>query len=152
MYLQGELKLRFNCVEYWQADPRMGLYTLPISGQFLRTVDLDIWTARLKAMLPADAQLMLYDGLPIIQRSQSDTILLHIGSMAWHCVGEGQMLPMMSPFFVGDAVENPAYNLRTFEAPKGVEVRLAVNKQTHALIVPKEEETDEMCVVVARPK
>lgn len=47
---------------------------------------------------------------------------------------------------------NPIFDLQIVNAiPFGVELRLLVNKRTHTLVVPKEEETDEQCVVIVKP-
>lgn len=150
--LPAEIASRFKCVEYYDADPEMGLRVLPMSGAFLRTVGWEEFATRLKAILPDDAQLLCLDGNPMSMRSQSDTFLITIGSMTWPRMTEGRLLPMLTPFFLRDAVEGSAHNLHAMAVPEGVEFRLMVNKQTHALEIPKGEETDDKCVVIVRPK
>jgi len=152
--LQEELKARFNCVEYWETEPDVGLKRLRISGQFIRTVGLDEWVPRVKALLPADAKLILWDDAAIRMAEPNDIWLMFFGSKTWEIVPEGEIVPALQPLFLNEKIpDNPVFDLQVINPiPAGVELRLVINKHTHALLVPKEEETDEGCVVIVRPK
>jgi len=150
--IQQKIADRFDCVEDWFADPELGFKVLPISGYFVRSVAFDEFIARVKAMLPADVKLMIYDGWVIRMGMSNDTYQMIYGSKTWPRVPEGERVPTLEPLFLGEATGDPVGDLRVIYVPEGIECRLIFNKQTHMLAVPKEEETEERCVVAIRPK
>lgn len=142
----------FDCVADWFADPELGLKVLPVSGLLIRAVDLDTLISCIKVVLPSDAKLMTYDGAPLQMTWPDDECLMIFGSKTWPIVPEGQQLPRLEPVFLGEAVGAPVPDLRIIHVPEGIECRLVANKRTHALTIPKDEETDDQCVVIVTPR
>lgn len=150
--LELKIQSQFDCVDDWFADPTLGLKALPISGQFIRTVDFDEFISRVKAMLPFDVKLMIFDDQVLRLAQPNDTWLMIFGSKDWPAVEEGQLLPRLQPLFLREATGDPLYDTHLLTVPSGVEFRLVVNKTTHTFFVRKETETEDSCVVVVRPK
>lgn len=149
---QSEILSRFECIEDWFADPDLGFKLLPMSGQFIRSVDFDECIFRIKAALPKDAKLMLYDGVAIRLGIMEDLYYMIFGSKEWSIVPEGEIIPKLEPIFLGKAFGDPVSDLRVIHVPEGIECQLVINKRTHTLSIPREEETDEHCIVIAKPK
>lgn len=152
MIVQEKTVAQFDCVNDWFADPDLGFKVLPISGYFVRSVAFDEFISRVKAMLPDDVKLMLYDGQPIRRYIPKDEYMIVFGSKTWEKVAEGQIIPRLEPLFLGEAAGDPIRDLRIISVPDDIELCVIINKQTHAFIIPKGEETDDQCVVRVRPK
>lgn len=151
MSAEEMIEKSFNCVDSYSADPDLGFKILPITGDFIRSVDLDEFISRIKAMLPSDVKLIRYMGGPLRESMDRDEYGLVFGSKTWPRGPEGGILPRLEPLFLGEAVGAIVPDLRIIHVPEGIECRVVFNKQAHMLVVPKEEETEQCCIVVVRP-
>src|SRR5262245_47314230 len=116
--IQQKIADRFDCVEDWFADPELGFKVLPISGYFVRSVPFDEYIAKVKALLPDDVKLMLYNGAPINLSILRDEYIMVFGSKTWPRGAEGQPIPKLDPLFLGEAVGEPVRDVRIVHVPE----------------------------------
>lgn len=134
-----------------------GLRLQSITTECLAHIEPSDLMKRLRDALPKDAVIVQwYDErifrqqTEIIPEYAYNSVFLVYGSKEWIGPAEGELIPRLLVWFQGERPEEmketPAnVHLPVFSADDSYEIR--VNKNTHILSIPRDKETDDICVI-----
>lgn len=151
----SELASRFSLIEDFSEEwAEYGFRLLPLGGDFLRSIngDIDAFVFMLKATLPKDVRLYTIDGIAFRQAWNRDVWYLTLASKTWGRVPQGEELPKLDPWFTGEPKGNPVWDTALFSPRAGIGLEVRVNKLTHILEIPKDQETETEMILIVKPR
>jgi hypothetical protein len=141
-----------------------GVMALPITGHFLRSVEMPALVAAIRAVVPLDARLYSLDGDILRMRHSvaspvSDQYFLVITSKDFDLIKEGESFRPMAPIYYGEKPaefraddELPATQVHTLFGSTFDTHEFIIDKTTHTFEIPRERETEDRIVIVVKPK